>query len=310
MLSSTPYECPPGLLISAKQQAPLKTAVVNAGTILVMTSAKLAAENGLIIPVLVGDANAINSIAADINWNIRNIDVVDANDEIKSIKLSVTLAREGNVSALMKGHVHSDALMREVVHRTNGIRSKRRPSHAFYMTVPGDERGICITDAVINVSPKVRHKIDIARNATDLMHALGNPNPRIAIISGTEVPTDQMPSSIDAIEIVKEAKNGAIYGADIDGPMALDVAISEQAAATKGIDSSVAGKADILLVPNLETGNALFKMMEYFLSATAAGLVLGVKVPITLTSRSSSPESRLASVAIASIYAAHCNTGK
>ena len=195
--------------------------------------------------------------------------------------------------------------MQEALQRNQGIRLKRRPSHAFYMTVPGNEQGICITDAVINILPRVKQKIEIARNVIELMHALGNPKPRVAMISGTEVSTPEMPSSMDAAEVVKAAESGALPGAEIAGPMALDVAISEQAATIKGVNNAVAGKADVLLVPNLEAGNILFKQMVYSLSATAAGLVLGMKVPIMLTSRADPPEARLASAALASVYVAH-----
>ena len=305
MLSSAPFECPSGLLTHAQRHPPLKTAVVNAGTETVMTSVKLATEHNLIEPTLVGDSSAINSIATAINWDIGKFSVVDAGSETKAAKLCVSLARRGEVLALMKGHIHSEALMQEALQRNQGIRLKRRPSHAFYMTVPGDEQGICITDAVINVLPRVKQKIAIARNVIELMHALGNPKPRVALISGTELSMPEMPSSMDAAEIVKEAENGALPGAEIAGPMALDVAISKQAATIKGVNNAVAGNADVLLVPNLEAGNVLFKQMVYSVSANAAGLVLGMKVPIMLTSRADPPEARLASAALASIYSAH-----
>ena len=305
MMSSAPFECPPGLLRRAQQHQPLKTAVVSAGTKRVMASAKLATEHNLIEPILVGDSSVINSIAATINWGIGKFTVVDVGSEIKAAKLSMRLARSGEVLALMKGHIHSETLMHEALQRKQGIRLKRRPSHAFYMTVPANEQGICITDAVINVLPRVKQKIAIARNVIELMHALGNPKPRVALISGTEVSTPEMPSSMDAAEVVKEAENGSLPGAVIAGPMALDVAVSEQAATIKGVNNAVAGKADVLLMPNLEAGNILFKQMVYSMSATAAGLVLGMKVPIMLTSRADPPAARLASAALASVYAAH-----
>jgi len=305
MLSAAPFECPPNLLAHAQQHPPLKTAVVNATTATVMKSVKLATEHNLIEPILIGAADAINSMAAAINWDIRALTVIDAESDLKAAKLSVALAHSDEVSALMKGHIHSEILMQEALQRKQGIRLKRRPSHAFYMTVPGDKSGICITDAVINILPRAKQKIEIARNVIELMHALGNSKPRVALISGTEVPTPEMPSSMDAIEVVKEAENGALPGAEIAGPMALDVAISEKAATIKGVDNTVAGKADVLLVPNLEAGNILFKQMVYSMSATAAGLVLGMKVPIMLTSRADPPEARLASAALASVYAAH-----
>ena len=308
MLSSVPFECPVSLLAQAQRHVPLKTAVVNAETELVMTSSKLATEHNLIEPTLVGDPRTINSIAAAINWDIRKLAVVDAENETKAAKLSVSLARNGEVSALMKGHTHSETLMQEALRRNQGIRLRHRPSHAFYMTVPGHEQGICITDAVINVLPRVKQKIEIARNVIELMHALGIPRPRVALVSGAEEPIPEMPSSIEAVEVIKEVEKGALRGADVAGPMALDVAISEQAATIKGVNNAVAGKADVLLVPNLEAGNILFKQMVYSMSATAAGLVLGMKVPIMLTSRADPPEARLASAALASIYAAHRRT--
>ena len=305
MLSSAPFECPAVLLAQAQRHLPLKTAIVSAETETAMTSAKLATEHKLIEPTLVGDSSIINSIATTINWDIRKLAVVDAGSGIKAAKLSVDLARSGEVSALMKGHIHSETLMQEALQRKRGIRLKRRPSHAFYMTVPGHKHGICITDAVINVLPRVKQKIEIARSVIELMHALGNPKPRVALISGTEISTPGMPSSMDAVEVVKAVENGALAGAEIAGPMALDVAISEQAATTKGVNNAVAGKADVLLMPNLEAGNILFKQMVYSMGATAAGLVLGMQVPIMLTSRADPPEARLASAALASVYAAY-----
>jgi len=305
MLSAAPFECPPNLLAHAQQHPPLKTAVVNATTVTVMTSVKLATEHNLIEPILIGAADAINSMAAAINWDIRAFTVIDSESVFKAVKLSVALAHSDEVSALMKGHIHSETLMQEALQRKQGIRLKRRPSHAFYMTVPGDKSGICITDAVINILPRAKQKIEIARNVIELMHALGNTRPRVALLSGTEAATPEMPSSMDAAEVVKAAESGALPGAEIAGPMALDVAISEQAATIKGVNNAVAGKADVLLVPNLEAGNILFKQMVYSLSATAAGLVLGMKVPIMLTSRADPPEARLASAALASVYAAH-----
>ena len=307
MLSSRLFECPSNLLTQAEQLTPLRTAIVNAETATVMKSAKLATEHNLIEPTLIGDSNAINSIATAIHWDVEKFTVIDAGSEIEAAKISVGKAQSGEVSALMKGHIHTEILMHEALKRKQGIRLKRRPSHAFYMTVPGHEHSICITDAVLNVLPRVKQKIEIIRNVTELMHALGNSKPRIALISGTEIATSEMPSSMDAIEIVKEAGNVALSGAEIAGPMALDVAISKQAAMIKGVKNEVAGKADVLIVPNLEAGNMLFKQMVYSMSATAAGLVLGMKVPIMLTSRSDPPEARLASAALASIYSSHRN---
>lgn len=303
MLSDQPFECPSWLLARARQMAPVRMAVIGAGTALALESAKAAAEAALITPVLVGNVAAIKAVAEIIKWDIAGVEIHAADDDAADV--GVSLAREGRVGALMKGNVRTDNLMRAAVHRTRGIRGKKRPSHIFHMTMPGSNKSLCITDAVINVLPKVKQKISIADNAADLLHALGNSNPNIALLSATEVPTDQMPSSIEAAEVAKRARAGAITGATVDGPMALDIAVSRKAAEVKGVTSPVAGNADVLLVPNIEAGNALFKQMVYFMSATAAGLVVGTTVPIALTSRADPPEARLASAALASIYANH-----
>jgi phosphate acetyltransferase len=303
MLSDQPFECPPWLLERARQLAPVRTAIIGAGTALALESTRAAAEADLITPVLIGNVAAIRAAATEIAWDITDIEIRAADDDAADV--GVALARDGDVVALMKGSVRSDDLMRAAVHRTRGIRGKKRPSHIFHMTTPGSEKALCITDAVINVLPKVKQKISIAENAADLLHALGNSNPNIAMLSATEVPTDQMPSSVEAAEVVRKARAGAITGATVDGPMALDIAVSRKAAKVKGITSPVAGNADVLLVPNIEAGNILFKQMVYFMSATAAGLVVGTTAPIALTSRADPPEARLASVALAAIYANH-----
>ena len=203
----------------------------------------------------------------------------------------------------MKGYVHTDALMKAVLNRRNGLLIGQRLSHVFHMTVPNSERVLMITDGAINVAPNTTTKIDIINNAVQLSHALGNTMPRVAMLSGTETVIESMPSSVDAAEVVKLANNGAVTGAIVDGPFAFDNAVSSEAAEIKGITSPVAGKADILIVPNIETGNGLFKMMVYFMSGLAAGVVMGAKVPIVLTSRADPPEARFAATAIAVIAA-------
>ena len=303
MLSTRPFECPPWLLERARGLPALPTAVVNAGTRLTMESARAASQLGLMIPVLVGDAAAIGVAAEETGWDIRDVEVVEAGDECDAALKSVVLARSGRVAALMKGHVHTDVLMQAVLDRTRGIRLRRRPSHVFCMTVPGDHKPLFITDAVINVAPKVRQKIDIATNAASLLHAMGYPQPKIALLSATEQPRSQLPSSMEAADVVVRAGNGEVPEAILDGPMSFDIAVSAEAASIKGVSSPVAGNADVLLVPNVEAGNMLFKQMVYFMSATAAGLVVGARVPVTLTSRADPPEARLASAALASIYA-------
>ncbi len=303
MLSSTPIECPQYLIDQAKQLTAAPTAIVNAGARLPMESAQQAAEKGLIEPVLVGDVNDIQAIAKEINWDISSLRIVSADGEVAAAEASVSLARNGEVTSLMKGNLHTDNLLRAVINRDTGLRTGRRLSHIFHMTVPGSDSSICITDAAINVLPSIDIKLDIARNATTVLHALGNKSPKIAVLSATEVPTASVPSSMEAEEITKEAANGAIPGAIVDGPLAFDNAVSVEAAKVKGIDSPVAGSADVLLVPNIEAGNVLFKQMVYFMSAAAAGIVMGAKVPIVLTSRADPVPARLASAALASIVA-------
>lgn len=305
MLSTTPPECPPGLLAKARELPATTTAIVNAGTPLAMDSARMAVDEGLIDPVLVGEPGQIRRIAEDMGWDIGGIRIVQASSETEAAACSVSLARHGEVGALMKGHVHTDDLVRAVLHRDRGLRTGRRLSHVFHMTIPGTDTPLCITDAVINILPTASDKIDIARNAVKLMHALGKPTPRIAVLSGTEVPSVQMPSSVEAAEIAARAAKGEIEGAVVAGPLSFDIAVSPDAARIKGTDSAVAGNADVLLVPNVEAGNFLFKQMVYFMSATAAGIVLGATVPIILTSRTDPAVARLASAALVSVYAAH-----
>lgn len=303
MLSSTPPECPPALLAQARGLAPIPTAIVNAGTPIAMQSARLAAEEGLIEPVLVGDAGDIRRIAGELNWDIDGVRVESATNEVDAAQRSVALAGNSEVGALMKGHVHTDDLLRAVLNRDSGLRTGRRLSHVFHMTVPGNEKALCITDAVVNVLPSVAEKVDIARNAIELLHSIGIADPAIALLSGSEVATPSMPSSVDADEIAKLAAAGEFEGARVSGPLSFDMAVSSEAARTKGVTDDVAGNADVLLVPNVEAGNFLFKQLVYFNSATAAGIVLGASVPIMLTSRADPAVARLAFAALAAVYA-------
>lgn len=211
----------------------------------------------------------------------------------------------GYVDALMKGHVHTDELIRAVLAPKAGLRTHRRLSHCFYVNMPGAQRPLCITDAVINILPSVEEKIEIAKNARDLMHALGVQMPAIALLSGIESVTAHMPSSSEAYEITRMADRGAIKEAHVFGPLSFDTAVSREAAQIKGVASKVAGNADVLLVPNLESGNFLFKVMVHFMGAIAAGVVLGAKVPVMLTSRADPARARLASAALALVYVRH-----
>lgn len=303
MLSDRPFECPPALLEKANETPPTVMAVAGADSRVALESARRATEAALITPCLIGDQDAIAARAREIGWDISGLRIEAAEDGHKAAERAVALARGGEVEAIMKGHVHTSELMRAVVNRESGLRTERRISHVFHMSLPGRAGSLSITDAAVNVAPDIPTQLDLLRNALDLQHALGNTAPKVAVLSATEKPIDAMPSSHQAKEVVERARD-EIDGVVIDGPLALDVAVSPEAVAIKGIDSPVAGEADLLLVPNIETGNALFKSMVCYMSATAAGLVLGARVPIVLTSRADPPEARLAATALAAIVAA------
>jgi phosphotransacetylase len=301
LISEAPVVCPSVLLDQAQNLSASTAAVVNAGSVLAMQSAKLAFENKVINPVLVGDESTIKKIAQELLWDVSEIRIVHAASDIDAAATAVALARNGEVSTMMKGDIHTDDLLRAVLNREHGLTIGSRLSHVFHMTKPDSNDAICISDAVINVAPSVDVKLDIARNAVRLCHALGNARPKVAVLSATEVPSAAMPSSLEAEQVSQEAQAGAVPGADVYGPLAFDNAVSGEAAKLKGITHPVAGNADILLVPNIETGNALFKQMVYYMSAAAAGVVLGAKVPIVLTSRADPAAARLAGAALATI---------
>ncbi|MDH3475543.1 MAG: bifunctional enoyl-CoA hydratase/phosphate acetyltransferase [Rhodospirillales bacterium] len=305
MLSYLPYACPPELLERARSSKPTATAVAGAGGKVALESARRAAAAGLIEPVLIGPPGVVEALAREIGWDLAGLRIVPAGEDQAVAETAVALARGREVAAVMKGQVPTNVLMRAVVDRETGLRTGQRLSHVFHMTVPGRAGAVAISDAAVNVAPDVETRLHITRNAVALMHALGEAEPRVAILSATEHASDAMPSSREAEEIARRASGGEVEGALVEGPLALDLAISPQAAEIKGVESPVAGKADILIVPNIETGNALFKSMVYYLSATAAGLVMGAKVPIILTSRADPPEARLAAVALAAIVAGH-----
>ena len=260
-LCSTTVECPPSLLNKAAPLARTVTAVVNAGSPVVMRSVKMAVDEELITPVLIGNKSDICLAAKEIDWDISELRLLEANDEQSSAATAVSLARNHEVASLMKGNIHTDQLLKAVLDKQAGLRTNARLSHVFHMSVANSNASLCITDAVINVLPSVSTKLDIARNATKLMHSIGYQKPKIAILSATEVVTEAMPSSIDASEIVAAADAGEVEGAIIGGPFAFDNAVSPAAAKLKKISHPVAGNADVLLVPNIETGNALFKQM-------------------------------------------------
>ncbi|MDR5752802.1 MULTISPECIES: phosphate acetyltransferase [unclassified Caballeronia] len=262
-----------------------------------------AARLGLIAPILVGPREKIEAAAREGNLDLGDLPLVDAPHSHAAAAAAVQLVHEGRAEALMKGSLHTDELMGAVVSRATGLRTERRVSHCFIMDVPGREDALIITDAAVNISPTLDEKRDIVQNAIDLAHALRFPAARVAILSAMETVNSKVPSTLDAAALCKMADRRQITGGILDGPLALDNAISEEAARIKGIVSPVAGHANVLVVPDLEAGNLLAKSLSFLAHADAAGIVLGAKVPIILTSRADSVITRLASCAVASLVA-------
>jgi phosphate acetyltransferase len=262
-----------------------------------------AARLHLIDPILVGPVERIRRVAAQHKIDVSGLRIVDAQHSHDSAAKAVELARNGEADALMKGSLHTDELMGAVVARESGIRTSRRISHCFVMDVPGHPDALIITDAAVNIAPTLEEKIDIVQNAIDLAHALNAPEVRVAVLSAVETVNPKIPSSLEAAALSKMAERGQITGAAVDGPLALDNAISEEAAATKQIVSPVAGQANVLVVPDLEAGNMLAKALSFLAGADSAGIVLGARVPIILMSRADSLTARLASCAVAALVA-------
>jgi phosphate acetyltransferase len=262
-----------------------------------------AAQMGLIAPVLVGPKARIEAVAAEHGIAIAEYPIVDAPYSDASAAAAVQLVREGKAEALMKGSLHTDELISAVVKRDTGLRTARRLSHCFVMDVPGHEQALIITDAAINIAPTLEEKVDILQNAIDLGHALGLAEVRVAILSAMETVNPKVPSTLEAAALCKMVDRHQITGALVDGPLALDNAINLEAARIKQIDSPVAGRANVLLVPDLEAGNMLAKSLSFLAGADAAGIVLGARVPIILTSRADSVMTRLASCAVAALVA-------
>lgn len=261
-----------------------------------------AGREGIIAPILVGAETVIRAAAEAQGESLVGCRIVDCADPRSAATQCVALAREGQAATLMKGSLHTDELMSAVVSKTAGIRTARRISHVFAMDVPAYDRALFITDAAINIAPNLADKRDIIQNVVDLLTALGLAEPRVAILSAVETVNEKIPSTIEAAALCKMADRGQITGAIVDGPLAFDNAISEQAARIKKIVSPVAGRADVLVVPDLEAGNMLVKQLSYFAGADGGGIVLGARVPIILTSRADSVKARVASAAIAQLY--------
>jgi phosphate acetyltransferase len=291
------------LILSCHALAPVRVAVAHPCDETSLRGAVEAAEARIIIPTLVGPEARIRALAQSLKLDVSGFTLIDAPHSHAAAAKAVELVRRGEADALMKGSLHTDELLAEVVNKETGIRTARRISHVFIMDVPTYAKPLFITDAAVNIFPTLEEKVDIVQNAIDLAHALRIEQPKVAILSAVETITSKLPSTIDAAALCKMAERGQITGALLDGPLALDNAISREAAAIKHLTSPVAGDADILLVPDLEAGNMLAKELTFLADADAAGIVLGARVPIILTSRADNVRARMASCAIAALYA-------
>ena len=298
MLSNKEIVCPNNLLDKAHKKKGVKVAVVNAGKPLPMLSVQDAVTENLIEPIFIGDKKEILKCAADLKWDISNFEIIDEPVENNTAKIAAQLASKGKVKIIVKGHIHTDVLMKEVLKREYNLLGKTRLSHIWHMTIEKDDKPLIITDGALNVLPNVKTKMHILKNVINFSNRIGISRPKVAVLSATEEVLESVPSSLDAAEITKLAKDENLE-ADVFGPLAFDNSISKKSAGIKGIKNSVAGEADILLVPSVETGNGLVKMMIYFMGACAAGVVVGGKVPVVITSRSDEAQARLASIAAA-----------
>ena len=290
------------LIAAAKNVPPLATAVAHPCDETSLRGALEAAEAGLISPILVGPKNKIEGVAQTSSLDLAEAEIVDAPHSHAAAEKAVELVRTGKAELLMKGSLHTDELLTEVVKRETGIRTGRRISHVFVMDVPGHSHTLFITDAAVNIAPDLDAKRDIIQNAIDLFAGLGLGVPKVAILSAVETVTTSIPSTIEAAALCKMSDRGQITGGELDGPLAFDNAISPEAARIKGIKSPVAGQAQILVVPDLEAGNMLAKNLSFLSRADAAGIVLGARVPIILTSRADNVMTRMASCAVATLF--------
>ena len=298
MLSDKSTVCPLNLLDIAHQKRGIKAAIVNAGKELPMLSVMDAVKEKLIVPVLIGDEGEIKKIAEELKFDISDYEIVHEPIENNTAKVAAKLAGDGDVKIIVKGHIHTDVLMKEVLLRKYNLIGKTRLSHIWHMTLDKEDNPLIITDGALNVNPNVKTKMHILKNVIDFCHRIKIARPKVSIFSATEEVLDSMQSSVDAKEICRLASKEN-FNADIFGPLAFDNSVSKKSATIKGIKNEVAGDADVLLVPNVEAGNALVKMMIYFMGACAAGVVVGGKVPVVITSRSDDATARLASIAAA-----------
>ena len=298
MLSNKEIICPNNLLDVAHQKKGVKVAVVNAGKPLPMLSIQDAVNENLIEPIFIGDKKEILKCADDLKWDISKYEIIDEPIENNTAKISAKLASDDKVKIIVKGHIHTDILMKEVLKREYNLLGKSRLSHIWHMTINKDDKPLIITDGALNVLPNVKTKMHILKNVINFSNRIGISRPKIAILSATEEVLESVPSSLEAAELTRLAIKEKLE-ADVFGPLAFDNSISKKSAAIKGIKNIVSGEADVLLVPSVETGNSLVKMMIYFMGACAAGVVVGGKVPVVITSRSDEAQARLASIAAA-----------
>jgi phosphate acetyltransferase len=291
------------LLARCESLAPVPTAVAHPCEATALAGAVEAAKQRLIVPLLVGPAARIAETAAEAGIDLGDLTIIDVPHSAAAAAKAVELIREGKAEILMKGSLHTDELMAAVVSREKGLRTGRRISHVFVMDVPTYHKVLIVTDAAINIAPTLEDKVDICQNAIDLAISLGLEKPKVAILGAVETVNSKMPATLDAAALCKMAERGQIQGGILDGPLAFDNAISKQAAETKGIKSAVAGDPDILLAPDLEAGNILAKLLSFLANADSAGMVLGARVPVVLTSRADSVRSKIASCAVAKLVA-------
>lgn len=291
------------LIERARALPPLRVAVVHPCDAAAMKAVEQARAAGLVLPVLVGPRARIEAAAAESGTPLEGIELIDTPHSHASAEAGVRLAAQRRVDAVMKGSLHTDELLEAVVAREGGLRTGRRISHVYAMEVPAYDRLLLVTDAAVNVAPDLAAKRDIAQNAIELAQVLGVAEPKLAVVTAVETVNPKMPSTLDAAALAVMARRGQITGGLVDGPLAFDNAIDRDAARAKGLESAVAGQADILLVPDIEAGNLLAKQLLYFANADGAGLVLGARLPVILTSRADSVRVRVASVALASLLA-------
>ena len=298
MLSRKEIYCPDNLLKIAKSKGIVEAAIVNAGKLVVMEAVKQAVDVGLIKPIFIGDKSIIEKYAKDLEWNISIYEIINEKDENSTALIAAKMASEDKIKIIVKGHIHTDILMKAVLKRDLNLIGKKRLSHVWHMTLEKNDKPFIITDGALNVLPKLETKMHILKNSVDFAQRIGIKRPKVSVLSATEEVLESVPSSLDASELTKRAKEENI-NADVFGPMAFDNSVSKKAAEIKGIENAVAGNTDILLVPNVEAGNGLVKMMIYFMGACAAGVVIGGKVPVVITSRADDAQARLASIAAA-----------